>query len=191
MLDPRGLDLAHRTAVRWFRMTLRCKRHLARNRKFESTSLQRRVVRTRLIDQKRDEALPPENARPDGGSRVTVANTPPSSLQLALHGRGYRPPHYLVPRWRWRWCRYCAGDRAKRAAGCCPESSWRREVTGQVDAHQPDCGHSFPTIGWPRCAWVAGVSSLHGYDAPRDLALGNSKALQVGDSSYRKVEVYF
>ena len=140
---------------------------------------------------KKRQSAAPENARHDGGFRVTVANTPPSSLQLALHGRGYRPPHYLVPRWRWRWCRYCAGDRAKRAAGCCPESSWRREVTGQVDAHQPDCGHSFPTIGWPRCAWVAGVSSLHGYDAPRDLALGNSKALQVGDSSYRKVEVYF
>jgi len=51
-------------------------------------------------------------------------------------------------------------------------------------------GHSFPTIGWPRCAWVTGVSSLHGYDAPRDLALGNSKALQVGDSSYRKVVWY-
>ena len=31
--------------------------------------------------------------------------------------------------------------------------------------------HSFPTIGWPGCAWVAGVSSLHGYDAPRDLAV--------------------
>ena len=72
---------------------------------------------------KRDKALPPENARHDGGFRVTVANTPPSSLQLALHGRGYRPPHYLVPRWRWRWCRYRAGDRAKRAAGCCPDCS--------------------------------------------------------------------
>ena len=76
-----------------------------------------------LVDQKRDKALPPENARHDGGFHVTVANTPPSSLQLALHGREYRPPHYLVPRWRWRWCRYCAGDRAKRAAGCCPDCS--------------------------------------------------------------------
>ena len=76
-----------------------------------------------LVDQKRDKALPPENARHDGGFRVPVAITPPSSLQLALHGRGYRPPHYLVPRWRWRWCRHCAGDRAKRAAGCCPDCS--------------------------------------------------------------------
>ena len=46
-----------------------------------------------LVDQKRDKALPPENARHDGGFHVTVANTPPSSLQLALHGRGYRPPN--------------------------------------------------------------------------------------------------
>ena len=69
MLDPRRLELAHRTAVRWFRMTWRYGRHISWDWEFESPSLQRRVVQTSF----RPPALVTSDSGRAGGAGVLMA----------------------------------------------------------------------------------------------------------------------
>jgi hypothetical protein len=76
------------------------------------------VARTRLVDQKETRRCRLKMLA------TTVASALPSLIHSPHHtAEGIALPTTLVPRWRWRWCRYCAGDRAKRAAGCCPDCS--------------------------------------------------------------------
>jgi hypothetical protein len=57
----------------------------------------------------------------------TVASALPSLIHALISAacspRQRVSPSPLVPGWRWRWCRYCAGDCAKRATGCRPDCS--------------------------------------------------------------------